>query len=272
MSIIQDFKNLPVTPRMPILFLGHGSPMNAIEDNIFVEGFRNVAKKIPKPTAILCISAHWQTRGSFVTAMEMPETIHDFGGFPPELFAVQYPAPGSPILAHEISEKLSGIPVLETHDWGLDHGTWSVIRHLYPDADIPVLQLSLDRNKDFAAHYRIAAELQFLRERGVLIVGSGNLVHNLRMLDWRRLEEPGFAFDWALEAQQTMRTKLLDGDNLGLVNIRTLGTAFEYSIPTPEHYWPLLYILGLKNKNENVEIFNDLAVGGAITMTSVLFS
>lgn len=255
---------------MPVLFLGHGSPMNAIEENEFVKGFREMEKTIPKPQAVLCVSAHWETRGTFVTAMEKPKTIHDFGGFPKELFDVQYPAPGSPALAVETKNLVKKAEIgLDDHQWGLDHGAWSVIKHLYPKADVPVIQMSLDHFQPAQYHYDLAKELSSLRKKGVLIIGSGNMVHNLRMVAWDKLEAPGFAFDWAIEANEKMKKDILSGDYANLINFRSQGKAFDLAIPTPEHYMPLLYALALREENEKVSIFNDQPVGGSLTMTSV---
>lgn len=259
---------LAKTAKMPVLFLGHGSPMNAIEENEFVTGFRNIAKNIPRPNAILCVSAHWETKGTYVTAMQHPRTIHDFGGFPDELFAVQYPAPGSPPLASETKSLITKTEVGLDDKWGLDHGAWSVIKHLYPDADIPVIQMSIDYSKPPQFHYELAQQIKSLREKGVLIIGSGNMVHNLRRVEWRRLNET-FGYDWALEAGEKMKSYILDGDHNPLINYRAQGTAFNLAIPTPEHYLPLLYSLALKEDSEAVELFNDKAVAGALTMTSV---
>jgi len=261
---------LNATEQMPVLFLGHGSPMNAIEENEFVTGFREMGKTIPRPQAVLCISAHWETRGTFVTAMEKPKTIHDFGGFPKELFDVRYPAPGSPDLAMETKRIVTKTEIgLDDHQWGLDHGAWSVIKHFYPNADVPVIEMSLDHFQSAQYHYDLAKELSSLRKKGVLIIGSGNMVHNLQMVAWDKLESPGFAYDWAMEASEKMRKNILNGDHQQLVNFRSQGKAFDLAIPTPEHYLPLLYILALKEENEKVSLFNDKAVGGSLTMTSV---
>lgn len=257
------------TEKMPVLFLGHGSPMNAIEENEFVEGFRKIGKTIPKPNAILCVSAHWETKGTFVTAMQNPPTIHDFGGFPQALFDVQYPSPGSPELAKETKQLITTTSVGLDESWGLDHGAWSVIKHLYPDASIPVVQLSLDYYQGPNYHYELARELQALRKKGILIIGSGNMVHNLRMVAWNRLSEPEYGYDWALETDAKMKTFILDGNHKALIDFRSQGKGFELAIPTPEHYLPLLYTLALQDKNEKIEIFNDKAVGGSLTMTSV---
>lgn len=255
------------TPPMPVLFLGHGSPMNAIEENEFVAGFRRVAADLPPPAAILCISAHWETRGTQLTAMAQPPTIHDFGGFPQALFEVQYPAPGSPALVQLTRETVQSVHLEATQSWGLDHGAWSVLRHLYPEANVPVVQMSLDYLQTPDYHYQLARELQVLRERGVLIVGSGNMVHNLRLLDWRRMNSP-FAFDWAEEASEKMKRFLQEGDHKRLINYRCHGKAFEQAIPTPEHYLPMLYALGLQQPGEKLALFNDRPLGGSLTMTS----
>lgn len=257
------------TEKMPVLFFGHGSPMNAIEENEFVKSWREIGKTLPKPNAILCVSAHWETRGTFVTAMQKPTTIHDFGGFPQALFDVQYPAPGSPELANETKNIVTKTSVGLDEKWGLDHGAWSVISRLYPAADIPVIQMSLDYYQDAQHHYELAKELASLRTKGVLIIGSGNMVHNLGMVAWEKLNEPEYAFDWALEASTKMKKYILDGDHQQLINYKSQGKAFNLAIPSPEHYLPLLYTLALKDENEKVSLFNDKALGGSLTMTSV---
>jgi len=254
---------------MPVLFLGHGSPMNAIEENEFVSGFRNIGQTIQKPNAILCVSAHWETRGTFVTAMQNPPTIHDFGGFPKELFEVQYPAPGNPDLAIETKSLIQKTEVGLDDKWGLDHGAWSVIKHLYPEADVPVIQMSLDYHQTPQYHYELAREIKSLREKGVLIIGSGNMVHNLSMVAWDKLNADEYGFDWAIEASEKMKKYILDGDHQPLINFRSQGKSFDFAIPTPEHYLPLLYSLALQDKNEEVNLFNDKAVAGSLTMTSV---
>lgn len=257
------------TDKMPLLFLGHGSPMNAIEENEFVAGFRKVAKEIPRPNAILCISAHWETKGTFVTAMDLPRTIHDFGGFPKELFEVQYPAPGSPALAAETKENIHKTTIGLDYEWGLDHGAWSVIKHLYPNADIPVIQMSLDYTQPAQYHYDLAKELASLRHKGILIIGSGNMVHNLGMLDWNNLNNIGYGFDWAMEAREKMNHFILDGDHAALIDYQSMGRAFRLAVPTPEHYLPLLYTLALQDNHESPVLFNDKALAGSLTMTSL---
>jgi len=243
--------------------------MNAIEENEFVAGFRKIAEEIPKPKAILCISAHWETKGTYVTAMEMPRTIYDFGGFPEELFTVQYPSPGSPSLAKETKGIITKTVVELDDKWGLDHGAWGVIKHLYPKADVPVIQMSLDYSQTPQYHYELAKELTPLRQKGVLIIGSGNMVHNLGMIEWSNLNDNNFGFDWALEAREQMKHYILTDDHKSLINYKDNGKVFQLSIPTPEHYLPLLYALALKDKNEQVSLFNDKAVAGSHTMTSV---
>jgi 4,5-DOPA dioxygenase extradiol len=262
-------KPLGNTDRMPVLFIGHGSPMNAIEENEFVTGWINIGKTLPKPSAILCISAHWETKGTYVTAMEKPQTIHDFGGFPKQLFEVQYPAPGSPELALESRDMIRKTEVGLDSKWGLDHGCWSVLKHLYPKADVPVIQMSLDYYQSPQYHYDLAKELSLLRNRGVLIVGSGNMVHNLGMINWENIDVPGFGYDWAIEANEKMKKFILTDDHKSLIDYKLMGKAFNMAIPTPDHFLPLLYSLALKKENETIEIFNDKAVAGSLTMTSI---
>lgn len=257
------------TEPMPVLFLGHGSPMNAIEENEFVAGFRKIGQSIPRPNAILCISAHWETRGTFVTAMEHPRTIHDFGGFPQALFDVQYPAPGSPELAKETSALITQTKVGLDQTWGLDHGTWSVVKHLYPKADVPVIQMSLDYTQAAQYHYDLAKELASLRKKGVLIIGSGNMVHNLRMVAWDKLNTAGYAYDWAQEASEKMKEHIINGDHTKLINYTSQGRALNLAIPSPDHFLPLLYTLALKEEKDSLNLFNDRAVAGSLTMTSV---
>jgi len=265
-------ESFSTTEKMPVLFMGHGSPMNAIEENEFVQGFRLIGESLPRPTAILCISAHWETHGTYVTAMSNPPTIHDFGGFPQELFNVEYPAPGSPQLAVETQKIISSTSVKLTDSWGLDHGAWTVIKHLYPDASIPVIQMSIDHDKNALFHYQLGKELATLRKKGVLIIGSGNMVHNLRMVAWEQLAKPEFGFEWAKEADEKMKKYILQADHQALINYHKQGKSFDLSIPTPEHYFPLLYALSLQEKDDKVEIFNSKLIGGSLSMTSVKIS
>jgi 4,5-DOPA dioxygenase extradiol len=257
---------------MPVLFIGHGSPMNGIENNSFSNYWKQLAKEIPTPKAVLVISAHWLSRGTRITAMDFPKTIHDFGGFPQELFDVQYPAPGDPVLAKQTASLITSTQVEMDHDWGLDHGTWTVVRHMYPDANIPVLQLSIDYSKEPRYHYELAKELFDLRKKGVLIFGSGNMVHNLRMVAWDKLKDEEYGFDWAIQMNSTFKELIANGSHDLLINYDKLGKEAQLSIPTPEHYLPLLYTLGLKGKSDEVSFFNDKAVGGSLTMTSLKLS
>lgn len=252
----------------PVFFIGHGSPMNGIEQNIFSKKWQEIGKTIDLPCAVLVVSAHWLTTGTLVTAMSEPKTIHDFGGFPKELFNVQYPAPGSPFFAEETAKLVTSTNVGLDHDWGLDHGTWTVVRHMFPDANIPVLQLSIDYNKPAAYHYNLAKELYELRKRGVMVIGSGNMIHNLRMIDWNNMAEPGFGFDWAKSLNETFKKKILTKDHKDLIEYERLGEAARLAIPTPDHYYPMLYALAFMNNTDDVSIFNDEYVGGSLSMTS----
>ncbi|MGZ3838312.1 MAG: 4,5-DOPA-extradiol-dioxygenase [Flavisolibacter sp.] len=256
---------------MPVLFIGHGSPMNGIENNVFSNYWKQLAAEMPVPSAVLVISAHWMSRGTRITAMDFPRTIHDFGGFPEALFAVQYPAPGHPGLARQTASLLTSTEAILDHDWGLDHGSWTVVRHMYPEANIPVLQMSIDFTKGPQYHYDLAKELFALRKKGVLILGSGNLVHNLGMLAWDRMEEPGFGYDRAHQMNQTFKELMEKDQHEKLIHFQRLGKEAQLSIPTPEHYLPLLYILGLKGHQESPGFFNDQLVGGSLAMTSVRF-
>ena len=272
MSTLSQFKtyssNLPeLDYLMPVLFVGHGSPMNGIEHNEFSVQWASMARDIPQPTAVIVVSAHWFTRGTHLTAMDFPKTIHDFGGFPQALFDVEYPAPGSPMIAKEAAALIHSTIVGMDHDWGLDHGAWTVIRHMYPQANVPVLQLSIDYNKSPEEHYHIAAELYQLRKKGVLIMGSGNMVHNLRMMNWEMIN--GGGYDWALEVNTRFKELIMNNYHQPLISYQQLGRAAMLAIPTPEHYLPLIYTLGLKNEQEKVSLFNDKAIGGSLTMTSV---
>ena len=254
---------------MPVLFIGHGSPMNGIEDNEFSDRWKTMAKEIPTPAAVLVVSAHWFTKGTQITAMDFPKTIHDFGGFPQELFDVQYKAPGNPVLAKETVDLLQSAHVELDHDWGLDHGTWTVVRHMYPEAKIPILQLSIDYTKGAQYHYELAREMYALRKKKVLIIGSGNMVHNLRMVAWDKMNEPGYGYDWALKMNDNFKNLISNGDFKPLINYENLGPEAKLAIPTPEHYLPLMYTLGLKGSKDAISFFNDKAVAGSLTMTSV---
>ena len=277
MTTLSAFKNFTSGLKeqeqlMPVLFIGHGSPMNGIEDNEFSRRWTKMAKEIPTPAAVLVVSAHWFSKGTKITAMDFPKTIHDFGGFPQALFDVQYNAPGSPELAKETASLIHSANVELDHDWGLDHGTWTIVRHMYPDAQIPVLQLSIDYTKGPQYHYDMAKEIYALRKKGVLIIGSGNMVHNLRMVAWDKMNEPDYGYDWALQMNDTFKQLISDGDYKPLIHYESLGAEARLAIPTPEHYLPLLYSLGLKGSKDKVSFFNDKAVAGSLTMTSVLIN
>lgn len=269
-GLYQTGRDFPETDTMPVLFLGHGSPMNAIEQNEFSRTWNELGKRLPRPSAILCISAHWETRGTFITAMEKPRTIHDFGGFPQVLFDVQYPAPGNPQLAEEIRSIIHHTQAGLDNQWGLDHGTWSVIKHMYPDADIPVLQLSMDYTQNPQFHYTLARDLSALRKKGVLIIGSGNIVHNLGKIAWDKMNTPDFGFDWALEANEMIKKYIIAHDFMPLAGYKNLGASMQLAVPSPDHFLPLLYVLGLIGNKDEISFFNDKPVLGSLTMTSLI--
>jgi 4,5-DOPA dioxygenase extradiol len=248
------------------MFVGHGSPMNAIEMNAFSKTWQVEARKLPHPKAILCISAHWYTKGTYVAISPKPETIHDFGGFPKALFDVQYPAPGAPDWAHFTKDLITSTTVQEDSEWGLDHGTWSILAQMYPMADIPVYQLSIDYTKPPAYHYQIGQELRALRQKGVLIIGSGNIVHNLGMINF---SQPDAAYDWALEFDEKIKQYIVEGNHQGIINYESLGKAAKLSVPSNDHYLPLLYTLGLQQKNESIAFFNEKSMMGSISMRSL---
>lgn len=269
MKTINELKKLPrAESKMPVLFVGHGNPMYGIEENRWTRGWKRSIENVPTPTAILVVSAHWETRGTQVTAMAKPRVIYDFGGFPQALFEAKYDAVGNPELAKEIAENLKKRLIeLDENDWGLDHGTWTILRHLYPAADVPVLQLSLDYTKPARFHYELAKDLTFLRERGVLIIGSGNMVHNLQRADFRQPEQ---GLSWANEANEIFKNLISAGEHDKLIQYENLGSReIALAVPTPEHYLPLLYTLALKNEDDLIEIFNDGVDLGSISMTSV---
>jgi len=270
---INDLNNLKHsstdTGRMPVLFVGHGSPMYVIEENEFTRTWEKLGEIIPTPKAIICISAHWETRGTHVTSMQHPPTIHDFGGFPRELYEIQYPAQGDPELAKETIETFIGSKVIADEKWGLDHGAWSVIRRMYPKAEIPVIQMSLDYTKSPKEHYDLAKELTQFRDKGVLVIGSGNMVHNLQKVSWDKPDDEEYGFDWSIEANDKFKTLILENKYNELINYKQLGTAVQMAVPTPDHYLPLLYALALKTENEEISFFNDKAVMGSLTMTSL---
>lgn len=254
--------------RMPAIFLGHGNPMNALAKNAYTEGWRAIAEAIPRPKAILAVSAHWYVPGVAVTAMPRPRTIHDFGGFPRALYDYRYPAPGDPALAARVQELLSPVDVaLDHQSWGLDHGAWAVLCHLYPQADIPVVQLSLDETQPAAFHYEMGQRLRPLRDEGVLLVGSGDIVHNLHAYAWGG--HPAQPHDWAQRFEKRARGLIEAGDHLPLIDYESLGKDALLSVPTPEHYLPLLYVLGASDKGERVAFPVEGIDGGSVSMLAV---
>lgn len=265
----KETKQFADTDPFPVFFFGHGSPMNAIELNEFSKKWRSIGENLPKPNAILCISAHWlTTKGTFVTAMDRPKTIHDFGGFPQALFDVQYPAAGNKSLSSLVVDTLTHTHVHEDMEWGLDHGAWSVLVHVFPNADVPVVQLSIDYSKPASYHYELAKELAALRRKGVLIVASGNMVHNLGKVAWDKMHIDGFGFDWAHEANALMKGFLDKQEHKKLIDWQNQGEAFKLAIPTPDHYYPMMYAMALQEPKDTLTYFNDKTVMGSLTMTS----
>ena len=255
---------------MPAIFFGHGNPMNALQKNDWTEAWATIGRTMETPRAILCVSAHWYLPATLVTAMAAPRTIHDFGGFPRELFQVQYPAPGDPELAREVQALLKPIDVGLDHAWGLDHGTWSVLCHVFPNADVPIVQLSIDETQPAAFHFELGKRLAPLRDNGILIAGSGNLVHNLHTYAWgKHMPEP---YDWAVRFEATARELMQRGDFEPLINYETLGRDALLSIPTPDHYLPLLYVLGSARANDALSFPVEGVDGGSISMLALSFS
>jgi 4,5-DOPA dioxygenase extradiol len=256
-----------MTELMPAIFIGHGNPMNAISRNAYTDGWAAIGKSIPRPKAVLAVSAHWYISGCAVTANPAPRTIHDFGGFPNELYEVKYPAPGSPELARRVKDLLSPVSVDLEESWGLDHGTWSVLTHVFPNADIPVVQLSIDERQPPMFHHEMGKRLAALREEGVLVIGSGNLVHNLHSYAWGN--DGAQTFDWAVRFEQQVRELLLKGDDARVVAYKSLGRDAMLSVPTPDHYLPLLYVLGLRKENEEISFPVQGVDGGSVSMLAV---
>lgn len=259
-------ENRQAPERMPLLFVGHGSPMNAIEVNAFSLQWAELGKQLPIPRAILCVSAHWLTSGTKVTAMELPRTIHDFGGFPEDLYRQQYPAPGSPELARQAIDMQSEVLIHPDYEWGLDHGTWSVLKPMFPLADIPVFQLSIDYSKAPEYHYSLARQLRELREKGVLIIGSGNIVHNLGQLQFN-----GSIPDWAVEFDTRIAGWIANGDNQSIINFLEMGSLAKKAHPSHDHFLPLIYNLGFKFQEEEPDFFNAGFQMGSISMRSVIW-
>lgn len=255
------------SPLMPVVFIGHGSPMNAINDNKFTQSLAKLGKNIEKPNAIIVVSAHWTTEKTYVSVNPMPKTIYDFGGFPDALYQVKYEPKGNPELAKEVKNLITTVPIHEDNQMGLDHGSWTVLRHIYPDADIPVFQISIDYYQPPQYHYALGQQLKKMREKGVLIVGSGNIVHNLG-----RIGALDSAFDWAIEFDTVVKTQLDKGDFMPLVNYTQFGKVAQLSIPTHDHYTPMLYVLGLANEKERVQYFYEGIELGSISMRSFIIS
>lgn len=263
---IGKISSLANTGRMPAIFIGHGNPMNAITENPYREAWVKLGKSLPRPQAILCISAHWQTNGTQVCMAENPKTIHDFGGFPKELFAQQYPAPGTAEYASMLCDLFAAGTVTPTQDWGLDHGAWTILQSLFPAADVPVFQLSLDVNLDYAAHFALARQLACLRERGVMIIGSGNIVHNLSQLN-----QQGGAKDWAVAFDNYIKTALETNDDDALIHIEHAGASARIAVPTSEHYLPLLYVAAVRHADDNMRFLTEAFDLGALSMRSVIY-
>ena len=256
-----------MTSVMPAIFFGHGNPMNALADNAYTKGWASIGESLERPNAVLCISAHWYLSETAVTAMETPRTIHDFGGFPPELYKVQYRAPGAPQLAARVKSLLAPLSVELDQGWGLDHGTWSVLCHVFPHADVPVVQLSIDETRPPEFHYEIGKLLAPLRDEGILIIGSGNIIHNLHSYAWGRHEVK--PFDWAVRFETLARDLLLKGDDAPLVSYESLGRDALLAAPTPDHYLPLLYVLGLRRHEDEITFPVEGFDGGSISMLTV---
>src|SRR5271157_5219668 len=256
--------------KMPVLFIGHGSPMNVIQDNAFTKSLAEWGKRLPRPEAIMVISAHWLTTGSFITCMDRRRTIHDFYGFPDELYAINYPSPGAPEVARQVAETIRKVPVGCNQDWGLDHGCWAVLKYLYPKADIPVFQLSLDylfndwHPKPLQYHYDLAAELAGLRQRRILIVGSGNIVHNLSLINFQNVEaEP---FGWSVEFDEQVKSNLLSRNHQDLIDLGNMGRSAELAAPTLDHYLPMVYVIALQERNEEIKFTYEGFQHGSISM------
>lgn len=266
-TFAEEFENLNYSDTLPpVLFIGHGSPMNAIEDNTFTQRLARLGAEIEKPVAVLVVSAHWLTRGTFVTGNPQPRIIYDFGGFPQELYEVKYEAPGAPGLAQAAKETVTYTPVEISHEWGLDHGAWSILRHIFPKADVPVFQLSLDYRKDTAFHYDLGTYLKALRKKGVLIIGSGNIVHNLRNISWDTNAKP---FDWAMEFDEKIRANIVDRNFTEIVNYEKWGNLARLAHPSNDHFLPLLYTLSLREKNDEISFIYEGIQNGSISMRAV---
>lgn len=253
--------------KMPILFVGHGSPMNAIEDNSYTKGWRSMAERIPKPEVIISVSAHWYTKGTRIMNEEAPKTIYDMYGFPKKLYEILYNSPGSPSIA-KVTKELISRETIYDNTWGIDHGTWSVLVHMYPNRNIPVFQISVDYDAPPLIHYKIGKELSVLRNQGVLLFGSGNIVHNLRLVDWDKANK---GFDWAYEFDEYIYDSILNWDHDNIINFNKADDSAKLAVPTPEHFYPLLYILGASDENDRISVYNKSCELGSLSMTSYLW-
>jgi len=257
---------------MPVLFIGHGSPMNVIEKNEFTKSLRELGRSLPKPKAIMVISAHWLTGGTYVTCAATPKTIHDFYGFPEELYEIKYPAPGAPDYAKSVTESVKSVKVKCDGEWGLDHASWAILKHMYPGAEIPTFEMSLDYSfnewhpKPLLYHYKLASQLTELRKKGILIIGSGNIVHNLRLIDFEHTDAP--PFEWAVEFDEKVKENLIRGNHKELLNCETIGKGASYAVPTLDHYLPLAYVIGMQQKGENVTFTHEGFQNSSISMRS----
>jgi len=258
----------PAGSRMPVMFVGHGSPIIALDDNALTRNLTSIGQKLLKPKAILCISAHWTTNGTFVSVTPNPQMIYDMSGFPDALYKVNYPAPGFPSGANDVIDLVRLVNVKPDTDWGFDHGNWTIMKHLYPKADIPVFQLSIDYNQPMQYHFELASQLKSLRDKGILIIGSGNITHNLRNLDFSDIDAK--PFDWALEFDQKVKKWIDEGNNKNLIAYKEAGTAARLAVPEPSHYFPLIYTLALRDNRDTVRYFNDIFQYGSLSMRSVL--
>ncbi len=254
--------------KMPVLFIGHGSPMNAIQENSFTAALRKIGAKLPRPKAIMVVSAHWLTKGTFVTASDKPEVIYDFGGFPKEMYEIKYPAPGAPEYAALTTELQKEKIIMPDHEWGLDHGAWTVLMHMFPSADIPVYQLSIDYRNQMTQHYELAAMLKALRKKGVLIIGSGNITHNLGRIDWNVEAKP---FEWAQEFDEKIKANILSGNHQEIIQYEKWGSIAKLAHPSNDHYIPLLYSAGLADKNDTVEFIFEGFHHGSLSMRCIKF-
>ncbi len=260
-SLASSFKS---TKRLPALFIGHGSPMNALADSKFTKTLNNLGEKLPKVNAIIVISAHWETKGTYVTTRKNPETIYDFGGFPDELYQIKYEANGNPELANNIIKEFHDLQIQADSKMGFDHGAWTILKHIYPKANIPVIEISIDTNLSTQEHYNFAQQLSVLRERGVLVIGSGNIVHNLRRLNWK--DQNGSIYEWAYEFDDVVKRSIIEENHKKLINYKNIGQSALLAVPSEEHYLPMLYVLGMYHKDEKINFLYEGFEFGSLSM------